>query len=590
MSVSWSRAYASATTVWCVWALLLATVASASEPSEDREKGWEWRSPLQRTILVNQVGFLPKWPKRALLQSAERIRGSFEVREHNTGDIVFSGRIGAPRPDPWTGGWLADLDFSQLRTLGSFRVRVEGAISEEFEIGSGELHATLRLLLRSYYLQRCGVAVDDPETGMRRPACHVRDGVRARGDTDGAQGEPIPGMGGWHDAGDYGKYVAPGSVAVAQLLSLVEQFPERFPDGQLGIPESGNGVSDVVDEIRFEMEWLLRMQRSDGAVYRKLSGDRWPHDQTPWEDVQVRYVYGISTPETGKFAATTALAARVFQAIDPKFSDQLLSASLRSWSFLESQPKMEVDWQKSDDSGSGKYLRSDVDQDAALARDRDDRAWAAAELFITTGEERFEAIFEELVSKEPFKLFEWKNALLLGVEHYVISGEGDRRFTKQLERRLRSRARRVSGLANASAYQIANRRFIWGSNKMTAQEGWHLLTVHSLSPSRSLLVGAVSQLDFLLGRNPHRKSFVTGVGERSVDHVCHLYGTKAGLAIPGLLVGGPNSGAQAGIAPKGLGLLSYADHHKSYATNEYAIDYNAALIALLVSLLEAEPR
>lgn len=568
---------------------LLGASSPAARAAEDAE-GWTWRSPLQRSVLVNQVGYLPKWPKSALLHSASRVSGSFEVLTVPEAEVAFVGEIGPARPDPWTGGWLADLDFTALRLAGTYRVRVEGAMSPEVEIGRDKLQHALRSLLRSYYLQRCGMAIEDPETGMSRPACHLGDGARPRDDAGGKEGSVVEATGGWHDAGDYGKYVAPASVAVAQLLALYERYPERFTDGQLAIPESGNDVPDLLDELRYKVDWLLRMQRDDGAVYRKLSGARWPHNKTPSEDDQQRYVYGVTTPETGKFVATAAMASRVFADIDSDYSQELLVAALRGWVYLDGIPRMYVDWEKADDGGSGKYLRSDIDNEPALNRDRDDRAWAAAELFVTTGDPQYEAVFRRLMTRESLELFEWKNALMLGVEHYVRSGRGDPRYTAQLQRRILRRARRVARFSSASAYGLANRRFIWGSNKMAAQEGFHLLTAYAIEPSEELLTAATRQLDFLLGRNPFRMSFVTGVGERSVQNVVHIYGTKAGLKIPGLMVGGPNSGAQAGIAPKGLGLLSYADHNKSYATNEYAIDYNSALIGLLVELLEVEVR
>ena len=96
---------------------------------------------------------------------------------------------------------------------------------------------------------------------------------------------------------------------------------------------------------------------------------------------------------------------------------------------------------------------------------------------------------------------------------------------------------------------------------------------------------AQAQLDYLLGANPHGQTFVSGVGERPVRHVSHIFARAIGQDIPGLFVGGANEAAQAGKAPKNLGLLSYIDDAASYATNEYAIDYNAALIGLVVQLM-----
>jgi endoglucanase len=127
----------------------------------------------------------------------------------------------------------------------------------------------------------------------------------------------------------------------------------------------------------------------------------------------------------------------------------------------------------------------------------------------------------------------------------------------------------------------ANRRIIWGSNKMAAEEGILLFHAYELTGRRSYLEGAAAQAGYLLGMNPFCKSFVTGIGANPVANVSHLFARAIGRDIPGLLVGGPNEQAQAGIAPMNRGLRSYVDDARSYATNEYAIDYNASLITLL---------
>jgi endoglucanase len=122
---------------------------------------------------------------------------------------------------------------------------------------------------------------------------------------------------------------------------------------------------------------------------------------------------------------------------------------------------------------------------------------------------------------------------------------------------------------------------------MTLEEGVLLAFAYKRERDPSLLRAAQQQLDFVLGVNPFGLSFVTGVGERAVQHPAHLFGRALGLTIPGLMVGGPNAGAQDRIAPAGQGILSYVDDDRAYSVNEYAIDYNAALIGLVVTLSAA---
>jgi endoglucanase len=136
-----------------------------------------------------------------------------------------------------------------------------------------------------------------------------------------------------------------------------------------------------------------------------------------------------------------------------------------------------------------------------------------------------------------------------------------------------------------SGYRLANDNFIWASNKMAAEEGITLLYAYQVTGNQAYFTAAVDQLDYLLGRNHFNKSFITGVGSNSVRNVHHRIAQAKKIVIPGLMVGGPNTEAQDGIAPKGLGPLSYLDDDRSYATNEYAIDYNASVIGLMGMLM-----
>lgn len=390
-------------------------------------------------------------------------------------------------------------------------------------------------------------------------------------------------QGGWHDAGDFGKYVATATVTIGRLLNLYEHYPHAFRDGQLRIPESGNGIPDLLDEVKVGLAWLLTMQRADGAVYRKLSGAQWPAPMAPEADMQRRFVYGISTPDTAKFVAAMAMAARLYPAYDADFAQRCRQAALHAWAFLRAVPSMQVDWFQGDDSGSGPYVWSDIDQEETLRTDTHDRLWAAAELWVTTGQAEFQQYVAAALPPMAFILFEWKASSALGMVDYLWhmrTGAADS-VAQQVQPKLLQRADLLLGKIARSAYRLANDHFIWGSNKMTAEEGITLLHAYQLTDKRAYFQGAVDQLDYLLGRNHFSTSFVSGVGANPVRHVSHLWARAQGLHIPGLLVGGPNALAQAGIAPKGRGPLSYVDDARAYDTNENAIDYNASLIALI---------
>ena len=539
-------------------------------------------------IVINQVGYYPKSPKLAfLLNLSNPVNNQVELVDARTQKTVFATDLEASCTDEVSQDVIQTIDFSNFSQAGRYYLKYGSIQSYSFDIGTGIYQDALGKLLRSYYLQRCGIAINDPVTGVSHPPCHLNDGIFAHSDQFHQAGESKNTQGGWHDAGDFGKYVAPAAVTVGRLLSLYEQYPSLFSDRQLNIPESGNGRPDLLDEVQVELAWLLKMQREDGAVYRKLSGKNWPGDILPNEDTQPRFIYGISTPETGKFAAVMAMAARIYQPFAANSAQTYLQAAQKAWQFLQTQPSMKVDWMEGDDSGSGKYLFGEWDSEEALKTDQDDRLWAATELFITTGEDRFEQYLNQHLPNFNYTAFGWKDPSSLAMSNYLMNTEvkGSDNLKEQIRENLIKRANTLLEKVDRSGYHLANDQFIWASNKKVAEEGITLVYAYQLTGNQAYLTAAVEQLDYLLGRNHFNLSFITGVGSNSVQNVHHRIAKAQKIVIPGLMVGGPNTHAQDGIAPKGLGLLSYLDDARSYATNENAIDYNAPAIALIGMLM-----
>ncbi|MGB7441664.1 MAG: glycoside hydrolase family 9 protein [Coleofasciculaceae cyanobacterium] len=539
-------------------------------------------------IVINQAGYYYNKPKSAILINATKpVNTKVELIDAKTYRVVFATNLGTPLRDEASQDIVQIIDFTQFSGEGSYYLKVGDTQSYSFDIGKEVYKDAFIKLLRSYYLQRCGVFVDDAVTGVSHPPCHLGDGIIAHRDSFHQAGEFKAATGGWHDAGDFGKYVGPTAVTIGRLLSLYEQYPNLFSDRQLSIPEGGNGVPDLLDEVKVGLDWMLKMQRVDGAVYRKLSGKTWPGEIMPHQDVQPRYIYGISTPETAKFAAAMAMAARIYTPYNPMLSQKYLKAAELAWSFLQRQPIMQVDQFEGDESGSGGYLASEWDKEESLKTDKDDRLWAAAELFITTENSVFDQYLTQQIPLFEYTVFEWKDPSSLGLTNYLLQtgSKGSENLKQQIKEKLIVRANNLLNKVNSSGYRLANDKFIWASNKLTAEEGITLACAYKLTGNKSYLRAAFDQLDYLLGRNHFNLSFVSGVGTNSVKNIHHRIARAKKIVIPGLLVGGPNTYAQDNIAPKGLGALSYIDDERSYATNEYAIDYNASLIGLMGMLM-----
>lgn len=548
-----------------------------------------WAALAAPELVLNQVGAPGHWPLEALLIGPPLSPAPpfGEVIELSTGKVVARATLGRPRADPGSGDLVATVRWPALRA-GQYQVRVGEVRSSVFSIGPEVYDNLERLLLRSFYLQRCGHELDDRLTGAHHAACHLDDAHLS------GEGEPakVRATGGWHDAGDYGKYVATTAVAIGRVLHAYERDPSRYAFDNLDLPESGNGIPDVLDEMIVGLDWMLTMQRADGAVHRKVGGRQWPKKLTPERDAQQRLVYGITSPETAKAAAAWALAARVLRGSQPERAERYLTAARRAWTWLEANPEQVFEWREGDDSGSGPYRSNEVDREESLLHDRDDRLWAVTELALTTRAPELLARAAQAAARAPVNLYEWKDASLLALGYYLWHPAlaDQRALAQSIAARLVKRAQAPLANARASGFRIANQRFVWGSNKMTVEEGVLMCLAYRQTRRPALLAAARDQLHYVLGRNHFGTSFVSGVGERSVRQVMHIFGEAANLELPGLFVGGPNDAEQSNIAPRGLGQRSWIDDRRSYATNEYAIDYNASLIGLLAALRTECPK
>lgn len=539
------------------------------------------------SLVVNQVGYLTAWPKTAFLVNADKKIKEAEILDAGNRHSVFKLKVESAKKDPQTHDSLQILNFSGFSTPGRYLLKAGEVESLPFAIGQDIYQTPLKLLLRSYYLQRCGIAINDKSTGLKHEACHLHDAVIARTDKIHKADEVISSVGGWHDAGDYGKYIASTAVAIGRNLALYEDNPQFFNTFHFDIPETANTQPDILDEMRVGLDWMLTMQRSDGALYRKIGGDAWPKGLTPDQDKQKRYIYPLTTAETAKAAAAWAMAARVYQATQPEIATKYLEAAKLSWRFLETIHEQVFDYKDGDNKGSGPYMYNKTDNDITLTYDWDDRLWAAVELFIVTKESQYKKYIEAILPSAPLNPYEWKDPSALAMTDILFHPalQDNKSWRILTEKKFIERANKLLANVAASGYRIANNRFVWSSNKITAEEGVILIYAYRLTKNQAYLDAAVAQLNYILGRNHFNLSFVSGVGTNSVTNVSHIYLTAIKGKLPGLFVGGPNELEQSNIGPKNLGPLSYIDDARSYATNEYAIDYNASLIGLMGLLL-----
>jgi len=542
-------------------------------------------------IKVNAVGFLPQSHKLAVVPQALRAN-RFEVVDAD-GKVVLDGALGAASRWAPSGETVRVADFSALTQAGAYRVRVGGLVSDPFTVAQDGYRALGDAALKAFYFNRSAIDLTPEYAGAwARPAGHPDDKVLVHASAASParpQGSVIASPKGWYDAGDYNKYVVNSGIATYTLLAALEHFPDVFKR-DIGIPESGNGVPDILDEALWNLDWLLTMQDpADGGVYHKLTNLRFdgivmPHaaSTTP------RYVVAKSTAAALDFAATMATASRVLAPYDAKWpglSQRMLAAAQAAWRWAEAHPN--VVFKNPKDVVTGEY------GDAQLA---DEFAWAAAELFIATGQDTYAQAFmrRDAALTTPA----WGDVAALG---WMSLAHHRDRLKPGIDRALIER--RIDALASQLAkhadggYRVplASKDIVWGSNAVILNQGMMLLQAYRINGTPAYLQAAQSSLDYVLGRNATGYTFVTGFGARPVMHPHHRPSMADGVAapVPGWLAGGPNPGQQDAKDcppyPSKLPALSYLDHACSYAANEVAINWNAPLVYVTAALSALTP-
>ncbi len=549
-------------------------------------------------VRVNQVGYLPDGPKRATVVSSATAPLAWQLRDAS-GAVAASGSTTVHGADQASGQSTHLVDFSAYTGRGTdYTLVVDGRASHPFDI-SASLYDGLRADSMSFfYQQRSGIAIDAALAGgsaYARPAGHL--GVAPnKGDTSvpcqtGVCDYRVDARGGWYDAGDQGKYVVNGGIATWELVNSFERARRSGGDAALGdstlkVPERGNGVPDVLDEARWELDFLLRMQvpagrPMAGTAFHKLHDDKWTALPTrPELDDAQREVHKPSTAATLNLAAVAAQAARVYAPYDAAFAARSLEVARRAWAAAKANPSLLAP--ATDNTGGGAYEDADVS---------DEFYWAAAELLATTGESQYrEAVTSSPHHTRPVDGFWWGGTATLGritlatVPGVALPAEDVSRLRGGLIAAADGHLATMA--AQGYAVPLAATAYVWGSNSSVANNAMLLGVAHELTGQQRYRAGALESLDYLLGRNALDLSYVTGYGERHSENQHHrFWAHQKDASAPhppaGSFAGGPNAGLEDPVAKEKLTgcapAACYVDDIGSYSTNEVAINWNASL-------------
>jgi endoglucanase len=547
-------------------------------------------------ISVNQVGYYPYAAKMASLASKRKAPVEWMLKDSN-GQTVLSGKTEVREFDGAAGEVVHRIDFSAYVTPGKgYTLEADGRTSDPFAIGE-TLYGTLKQdALRYFYLNRSGMDLESKYAGVwGRLAGHVSDNqVTCYAGTDSAGQNWTPCeytlnvSGGWYDAGDYGKYVVNGGIAVWTLLNAYERNPSAFADATLNIPESGNGVPDILDEARWEMEFLLGMQVPDGhplagMAHHKLHGLKWDDmPSLPPTQSDTRFLFPPSTAATLNLVATAAQCARIWKNIDADFAARCLTTAEKAWQAANAHPAMLA--AEFPELGGGAY------GDGKLS---DEFYWAAVELYLTTGKPEYQTYYSasgENLSGQP--MF-WADTAALGTISLAVVGQ-DAAARASLVKSADEVLSVMEAGTNGYLSPLVSNNYQWGSNADALNRAILLALAYDFTSDLRYMDAATEVMNYVLGRNALNFSFVSDYGTQSLAHPHHRFWANQPAngfppPPPGALSGGPN-GNPSDPAAIAAGLVgkppakSYTDEMGSFSTNEVAINWNAPLVWLAAYL------
>ncbi len=561
-------------------------------------------------VRVNEVGYFPGLVKRAVVANASPTPLKWALLGADGGSVaegetVFNGK------DAVSGETLHLVDFSSFKKPGTgYKLRVGADTSFSFGVAR-DLYKTLKYdALAYFYHNRSGIPISMPYAGdarWTRPAGHLGDKSVACAPGSGCT-YSLDVTGGWYDAGDHGKYVVNGGISAWTMLDQYERAKHlggaaaagEFADGKMSIPENKNGVPDILDEARWEVEFLLRMQVPEGnplagMVHHKVHDEKWTAlGLAPHEDPMKRYLRPPSTAATLNLAAVAAQAARIWKTIDAPFAAKCLTAAERAWAAAQAHP--DVYAPASDNTGGGPYDDNTV---------TDEFYWAAAELFVTTGKEAYKTFvthsphFKTVPSTAAgvgggvTSAMTWQSTAALGtITLAVVPSSLDAASLAANKANIVAAADAYLDVIETQGYRIplkpsASGKYPWGSNSYVLNNLIILALAHDFTGKPAYLAGVVEGMDYILGRNPLAQSYVTGYGANPLKNPHHRFwahqvSDKFPTAPPGAVSGGPNSGLEdpyvqaaglKGCAP----LKCFVDNIEAWSVNEITINWNAPL-------------
>lgn len=479
-----------------------------------------------KKIQVNNLGYMQGCPKAAVCCVNT---GIFYIVDADRNLSVYADRLSPRFYDRESGNMVRLADFSAFNSKGRFYIRAGYRRSEIFEISDTPYRNIRGEVLHGIYLNRCGFdyGKDDAEGRIpgrfSRRACHMEAVTAGSGS--------LRASGGWHSGGGYGKSVLRICTALGTMLYTLKVFPDSV---------KGNERVLLLDECRWGLDWLLKMQDRDGGVYDKIFTVNETGSNIPEEDECV-YRAGEKTCVSAlRFTAVAALGAQCFGEIDRAYAARLSKAAERSW--LWTLQTEEAGYYMSpvgsaSPEGDGVYpLEGEF-------------MWAMCELYGLTGSDSFREMIGKKYLMSEFSGFGDFSCGGFGALSYLLGGmKKDRNVEAFIRKRLTDWADRMWIADRASGYRTARSAgggYMFGSNFHILCDCMAFITAYLISGVRNYLVGATDQLSYVFGANPMGISYITGASEHRCSNPSHrlsaAFEAAGGTAVGGMIVSGANS-------------------------------------------------
>lgn len=547
------------------------------------------------TIMYNQLGYLPDSVKHIMVNTQKSL--AYVLTDSN-GQNIKKGQSSEPTYWSFSGQHLSYINLTDVEAVGRYQLSVylnhpsdsdPEVISTEITIQPNIYAQALKKTAKAFYFNRASTELLPQHAGVyARPAAHLDDKVfihKSAASQARPTGTIVSSPKGWYDAGDYNKYGVNGSVALYTMLMAYHDFPVTHKL-ELNIPESTNTTADFLDEIYWQLDWLLTMQDpNDGGVYHKLSTLRFSKALMPHEANKTRYMVAKSLGATLDFSATLAYAAIALKQVDADKALAYQNAAEYAWQWALNHP--DARYVQPEEMNTGMYIYDSEDF-------KDEWFWAATELAILTNKtEYWQEV--ETYSTAQMVIPSWDYvapfAWIRLAEQNINTAWQSRALTEvtttadKLVQQYKTSGLKTSMGTYVNQTMPINNDFVWGSNGVASNHVLVLSKAHQLNNNPEYKNAMQGTLDYLFGKNPTGYSYVTGLGKKTPLFIHHRQSEADDISapIPGLLAGGPHSGQQDECKgyPSKLPALSYTDEWCSYATNEVAINWNAPLVYVL---------